>query len=293
MMTTTTQTAPAAAATAGGASAAFRSLLVHVQDFEAAQPRLDSAIALAERLDATLVGLGVEGIDPLVFSDGSGLSSGLLADYEAAVSADIERARALFERKAAGVRHAWLAMHSDPRPAMAALCRNVDLIVVGGGAARDKAAARTCDTGELVITAGRPLLVAPEAGGRLHAKAALVAWKDTREARRALADALPFLKDAEEVLVLEVCAQDEVEDAQARVSSVVAGLKRHGVAARGTTEVAHPDAAAFELNSAADAIGADLIVAGAYGHSRLGEWVLGGVTRELLLHTPRFILLSH
>ncbi|MEO8114766.1 MAG: universal stress protein, partial [Phenylobacterium sp.] len=68
---------------------------------------------------------------------------------------------------------------------------------------------------------------------------------------------------------------------------------RHGVAARAKVLMASQERAAAELNIAAQEIGADLIVAGAYGHSRLGEWVFGGVTRELLRGGERFLLLSH
>lgn len=273
--------------------AAFRTILLHVQDNRAALPRLDSAVGIADRLGATLVGLGAEGIDPMVYSDGYGLSGGWIGDYQAAVAADLERARVAFEERAAGISHRWEACQADPLPMLCELARSADLLIAGAGPAHDRGQHRYCDTGQLTLESGRPVLVVPEGGGRLRATAVVVAWKDTRESRRALSDALPFLKDAEEVLIVEVCSRDEVADAEARLADLCSGLKRHGVTAKSAVRVAHPAAVAFELNTAADAFGADLIVAGAYGHSRLGEWVFGGVTRELVSGAERFLLLSH
>jgi nucleotide-binding universal stress UspA family protein len=121
----------------------------------------------------------------------------------------------------------------------------------------------------------------------------VVAWKDTRESRRALADSLPFLKAAEQVTVVEVCGKDELADARIRTADVVKYLQRHGVKATAKAVSAPPDRVSAELNIAAQAIGADLIVAGAYGHTRLGEWMFGGVTYDLLHAPERFVLLSH
>lgn len=291
-MSTLLQDAPAASRQSA-AQSAFRALLVHVQEDHAGQTRLDSAAWLARKLDATLVGVGAEGIDPMVYSDGYGLSGGWISDLQAAIAADLQREKALFEKHAGGVKHRWESLQSEPLPTMAAMARNADLIVASAICKGDHSIYRSCDTGELVITSGRPVLIVPEHGGRLQARAVVVAWKDSRESRRALADALPFLKDAEDVLILEACTKEEVEDAEARTSSVVDGLKRHGVAAKAAVRVTSPAAVAVELHAAADAIGADLIVAGGYGHSRLGEWVFGGVTRDLLRHPGRFALLSH
>jgi nucleotide-binding universal stress UspA family protein len=144
-----------------------------------------------------------------------------------------------------------------------------------------------------MLQSGRPVLVAPPAGGRLALEAVVVAWKDTREARRAISDALPLLRSAGEVVVMEVCGSDEAGDAGVHVASVVKGLARHGVKARAKVQTAPPERVATELNIEAQAIGADLIVAGGYGHTRIGEWVFGGVTFDLLNYPERFVLLSH
>jgi nucleotide-binding universal stress UspA family protein len=121
-----------------------------------------------------------------------------------------------------------------------------------------------------------------------------VAWKETRESRRALGDALPLMAAADEVVVVELCAPDEaIGDAEFHVNEVALGLKRHGVNARGKAITAPDAEVAARLNAEAKAIGADLIVAGCYGHSRMNEWFFGGVTRDLLSNPQRFLLLSH
>ena len=126
----------------------------------------------------------------------------------------------------------------------------------------------------------------------LRLEQVVVAWKDTREARRAAFDALPLLKKAAHVTVVEIAAEAELAMARVRVEDVVGWLKRHGVVAEALTLPSlYEDAG--RLNAIAEQRGADVIVAGAYGHSRLREFVLGGVTRDLLLRADRCSLVSH
>jgi nucleotide-binding universal stress UspA family protein len=142
----------------------------------------------------------------------------------------------------------------------------------------------------MVMRLGRPLLAVPLGTKGLKLEQILVAWKDARETRRAMADALPLLLNARAVCLFAIAA--DAEYGQSQLNDVACWLDRHGVKA--TTQVSHPhgdDGAA--LNARAQLLGADLIVAGAYGHSRMHEFVLGGVTRELL-HKPQLCsLLSH
>ncbi len=118
----------------------------------------------------------------------------------------------------------------------------------------------------------------------------LVAWNGTREAARATHDALPFLTQADKVVVLGVSASGEDHIPGADLST---HLARHGVSVeihnREANDVSVGDAI---LNAASD-YGADLLVIGAYGHSRLRELVLGGVTRHLLRHMTIPVLMSH
>jgi nucleotide-binding universal stress UspA family protein len=126
----------------------------------------------------------------------------------------------------------------------------------------------------------------------LWAERIVVAWKDTREARRALQDSLPLLHEAESVLVAEVCDAGTEAANRKQLDDVVHYLARHRIAASAIT-TSTKDSVANELIRISQAENADLIVAGAYGHTRLGEWVFGGVTRDLLTSSPVCCLLAH
>jgi nucleotide-binding universal stress UspA family protein len=136
---------------------------------------------------------------------------------------------------------------------------------------------------------GRPVLVAPPGFERLAAKRVVVAWKDTREARRAVHDALPFLVRAEQVHVAVAGHEARREGG----ADVAAYLASHGVSV--ATRLLHqPEiGAADEILRFARREDADLIVMGAYGHSRLREWVFGGATRDMLQGTSLCCLMSH
>jgi len=148
---------------------------------------------------------------------------------------------------------------------------------------------------DLVMEAGRPLLVAPDNVNWLDLRSVLVAWKDTPEARRAVVGALPMLRKARNVTVVEVPEQDESRAAVTdRVSDVVAWLARHGVTATARVSEANQDETAVDqLERVAGDVAAGMIVAGAYGHSRFRELILGGVTQYLVSQTARCVLLSH
>jgi nucleotide-binding universal stress UspA family protein len=251
-------------------------------------------VDLARRLDATLHGLGAEMIPPEATSDAYGfLAGGWVAEVQKAIAQNLKSAHALFKNQVKGVSAEWTAVEDLPVLALARISRSADLIVAGGSPLGYTDGYRWCDPAKLVLQSGRPVLVAPPHGGKLKLEAAVVAWKDTREARRALADAMPLLNCAREVVVMEVCDRGEVADAEVHTSAVVRALGRHGVKARGKVVAAPAARVAAELNIEAQAIGADLIVAGAYGHTRIGEWVFGGVTYDLLQRPERFVLFSH
>ena len=134
------------------------------------------------------------------------------------------------------------------------------------------------------MRAGRPILIVPPGASGLKLTRSLVCWKDSREARRAVADALPILKASKGVDVVELAREHEMEAARRRVADVGEWLARHGVEANC---LASPlkGAEAAGLAEIAKDLEADLIVAGAFGHSRLRDWAFGGVTQDLLLQS--------
>jgi nucleotide-binding universal stress UspA family protein len=273
----------------------YASILVHVQTSPEAQARLKCARTLAERFDAVLIGVGVEMVPPLAVGAGAGA---IQADWYGAVSASIEEnlktGEEMFWEAAKGLARGgvWKRGLAFPKEALAAASRSADLVVGDRGPANHKSDYRDAGAAELAVALGRPLLVVPTGARPLAAKKVVLAWKDTREARRAMSDALPVLEAAEAVLVVEVCHPDDETDAQARVDDVVRGLHRHTVVAEARIAL-HHGAPSHEILRQATLFGADLIVAGAYGHTRIGEWLFGGVTQELLEQTEHYVLLSH
>jgi nucleotide-binding universal stress UspA family protein len=276
------------------AATSWKTVMVHAEAGSHASARLEAAAALAADLDALLIGVGAEAIPPIAFTDPyMAATTELVTQMHDAVAADLQSAEQVFRRHAAGARHEWRAVSAPPGPSLAAQARACDLIVSGGVPAGGVDPNRNSDPAELALTSGRPILVAPSAAHRLRARKIVVAWKDTREARRALADAMPILRVAEDVLVLAVCESKAMADAEAQTSDVVAALQRHGLKARAKVASKSDGRAADVLNGEAAEIGADLIVAGCYGRSRMTEWVFGGVTRDLLHDPQRFVLFSH
>jgi nucleotide-binding universal stress UspA family protein len=145
---------------------------------------------------------------------------------------------------------------------------------------------------DLVMRVGRPVLIVPADTDVLKLEGVVVAWKDTREARRATLDALPLLKVAAHVTVVEIAATDGLAAARRRLTDVVAWLERHGVIAE-PLAVAAIGEDADQLARFVQEHQTDVLVAGAYGHSRLREWVLGGVTHDLLMSAACCSLVSH
>jgi len=200
--------------------------------------------------------------------------------------------RAAMKNRAAEVE--WRCAEDFPMRYIVQQARACDILVVGGasrGALADPFV--QVNPSDLVMQAGRPLLVVPDGCNWLDLRSVMIAWKDTPEARRAVSDALPLLRQSTEVTVVEI-AEDEADRAAAvsRVKDVVAWLSQHGV--RASEQVPAPDGdAATQLEQIASDVGAGVVVAGAYGHSRLSEWILGGVTRRLISPSNRSSLLSH
>lgn len=145
---------------------------------------------------------------------------------------------------------------------------------------------------DVIMQAGRPVLVVPASCADIDLNRVLVAWKDTREARRAVADAVPMLQRALHVQLVEIAEAKDKDMAKARLDDLAAWLARHKVRASVTVALANPDDP-DQLGAIATELGATLVVAGAYGHSRLQQWMMGGVTRNLLEGVQRCSLVSH
>lgn len=273
----------------------YATLLVHLHPGQESRALLDLAVELATRFDAQVI--GVAACQPLIVVSGDGTVCGdVFADDVRQMQADLDRAEEAFRTAFAAIpaRIGWRSAVTVATLAdyLSAEARCADLIVTGSVSPETFNLARNADLGALALQAGRPILVAPETPGPMRYRRAVVAWKDTREARRAACDALPMLGQMAVVEVVEVAAKDQLDDAARRTGDVVDWLGRHGVSATGRVEAAN-GGDAERLLAIVDGSDVDLVVAGAYGHSRLREWVTGGVTRDLLLRCDRCVLTSH
>jgi nucleotide-binding universal stress UspA family protein len=140
---------------------------------------------------------------------------------------------------------------------------------------------------------GRPTLIVPDGVSSLRGEHVVIGWKDTREARRAVRDAFPLLRDAIGVTIVESCSPEEEKNAIRRVNDMAGYLKLREIITDCWVVPEEDRSHAELLIQIVREQDADLLVTGAYGHSRLGEWIFGGVTRELLSISPICCLMSH
>ncbi|CDX16758.1 UspA domain-containing protein [Mesorhizobium sp. ORS 3324] len=247
------------------------------------EPLARVGIDLAKRFDARLIGFcAADAPLPVTMApEGAAVAAELWEQSRDEIRQKLKDLRGEFETLAAGaVKTDWRGAIENPDHALARSSRLADLILTSAAqGASTGDSYRTADPGSLVLRAGRPVLVAAHGTADIPAGRVVVAWKDTREARRAVADAVPLMAMANEVTIVAVDRNpdDWIRDGVKDVASFLAG---HGIKAR--TEILKSDNEADRLVDFLASVSAELIVSGAYGHSRLREWVFGGVTRSLL-----------
>ena len=272
----------------------YKILITHLDLDEGGEGRVSLAAALAQRFDAALIGVSAWAPSPAFGADGAMIES-MPELPDLAVMEDLLKARGDRFRAIAGKAAEWRSGIELPTEFVVRECRAADLLILGGSPhpmLRDPYGG--VDPGAVLLRAGRPILLVPPGVASLAGKRIAVAWKDTREARRAMTDALPLLQQAEMVAIVEICAPEEEASTRPRLADVRQFLARHGVgtACEHVRPIEEGTATSSLLGFVRDEA-IDLIVAGGYGHSRLGEWIFGGVTRDLLTHSPVCCLLSH
>jgi nucleotide-binding universal stress UspA family protein len=277
---------------------AIREILVSIEDAEHVAQRVAPAAALAAANGARLTGLFASGV-PIESAYGDVAGWMQLVDAYLEVQRGIaSAAEAAFRSELAQGKLAgdWIYREGDAANNVIALAALADLVVLGQP---DPDAEPLGVLGprpaEIVLGAGRPVLVVPYVGGFAEiGKRVLVAWNGSREATRALHDAMFALERAEAVTVIEIEPQPAAPGtAEIRAADVAAALSRRGIAASAETETASDIAVGDLLLSRAADLAADLLVMGAWGHSRLREYVLGGVSRSLLQHMTLPVLMAH
>lgn len=273
----------------------YRTILVHLDTSERAALRLDSALRVARKFNAHLDGLFA------VFSpesQGFHVMAGSATWFEQHRH-ECEQHRASVERlyaaelARADVKGNWMRAEGDPNVDVPRRARAADLVIASQTDHDDPNAFVAEDFIEnLVLSAGRPVLLLPRSGQfETIGRRVLVAWDGSREASRALYDALPFIARAEQTTVLTVGEPGKPADAFVSGTEIALTLARHNA----MVNVDHASGASVGdvLLTRANDGGHDLIVMGAYGHGRWRELVMGGASRTVLESMTVPVLMSH
>lgn len=271
----------------------YATLLTYVNADHVSKPLVHVAAGLADKFSAKLVGMSALAVIPPFVAEGVIIVDNASEDDIAMMEQKLGEAGDQFRAAAgAGRQVEWRSFVAYPTETLISEARCADLVVVERNAASWDIH-RAVDNGAAILGSGRPFLVIPTAAKSFAVDHAVVGWKDTREARRAIQDALPFLHEARRVTVVEFCESDQIEAARGRVDDVARYLARHRIRADVRIETQLRSSGADQLVGLASDEGADLLVTGAYGHSRVNEWVFGGMTRDLLKASPIPCLMSH
>lgn len=278
----------------------YHSFLVHLDSDAHCAGRIECAIRLARQHDCHLVGVAPTGAAymPMVPAAAAAQSDLMALAWDALRDA-AEAAGERFHDACSKAGFKSFEVVVDERDKAASLIERAhcsDLVILTQDESRAPIGALASDLVEQVVMGcARPTLVLPHAG---HVdsltRPALVAWDDSREAARAVSDALPLLRHCESV---QVVAWNEGnastgEAMRRRLDALQKWLMWHGVSAEVRTETAAMPIAEAMLSRASD-FGTGLIVMGAYGHMRLSERILGGATRGLLQSMTVPVLMSH
>jgi len=285
----------------------FKNILVPISDAATAVPQLEAAFRLAGEFAAHVVGLHVR-VDPAMAVPlvGEGMSGAMVeemmsaAEKQAATRADAAGkafdgvcGRLGVPRAAApggtGLTAEWVDVTGREEEVVAWRGRLADLVVLSRpGVDAETPSPMTLNAA--LMESGRPLLLVPATGGGAIGRNVAIAWNGSAEAARAVACALPLLERAGAVTILSVA--EEGTAAGAPADELAAYLAWHGIESR-SRNLGRSGQAGEALIAGSIECGADLLVMGAYTHSRLRQLILGGVTRHVLSHAPLPCLLSH
>jgi len=273
----------------------YATVMVSLALDESNEARLEAAGQIAERFDSGIVGIAAAQFSPPVYFTSGEQAQNLIDQGQALIKKRMSELEVQF-REATKNRAKyveWRCAIDFPARYILQEARCADIIVSGGQSNAFSDPFALASPKDLVMQAGRPLLIAPDNVSWLDLRSVLMAWKDTPEARRAIAYSLPMLRKAKEVTVAEIVeAGDNRSAAVSRVRDVVAWLSRHGVSASEVVPEDGGDVIA-QLDAIVANVGAGVVVAGAYGHSRFRELILGGMTQHLMTQSSRCVLLSH
>lgn len=274
----------------------YKTILVHIDPGKRCSVRVEVAIRLAQQHQAHLVALHTQApFEPPGYVVAE-VGPAIIEAQKHAGVVEFARGESEFNKRASAAGYAnieWRAAVDDPVDAMTLHARYADLLVIGQSDSSDESHLAADFPERLVLAAGRPVLILPSAGSfPTIGKRILVAWNPSREATRAVTDAIPQLRLADKVHVMAVNPKRD-EHGNLPGADIGLYLARHGVRVEVKSDHGAEIDIGNELLSRAADLDVDLIVMGGYGHSRLKEWVLGGATRTILESMTAPVLMSH
>jgi nucleotide-binding universal stress UspA family protein len=274
----------------------YKTLLVHVDNSKRAPLRIDIACRLARQSDAHLIGLHaltVVKLPSYALAEGGVQVRDL---HERMLRESAAAAEQVFKKgvQTAGLaKSEWRTSRRDAVDSVPVHGRYADLLVIGQPSETDGSGVEPDFAERLLLAAGRPVLLIPYAGDFPSVgKRVLVAWNAGREATRAITDAIPILREAQQV---DVIAFNPKAAPHGEVPGADIGLylARHGIKVNVSQQTAEDVDVGNQLLSRAADLDVDLIVMGAYGQARMKELVLGGATRTILKSMTVPVLMSH
>jgi nucleotide-binding universal stress UspA family protein len=274
----------------------IKDILVHLDNRTHCEVWLETAVNLAVAHHAHLIGLYAHAhpVIPSFITPEMGVD--FLQDNTVMIHEAQESVKALFHERVsdAGIKDwEWRVCHGDIIEGLLSKGRVCDMMVVGQLNRTEGDSAAVGFPDRVILSLGRPVLVVPYAGHYpTVGTRIMIAWDGGRQAARAVNDALPFLKAAKTVNIMIVNPHQHEKFGPVDGEDLRLHLERHGIEATASTAVANGISAGDTLLSRAADMGIDLMVMGAYGHSRWRELVLGGVTRHMLEHMTVPVLMG-
>ncbi|MCB1740566.1 MAG: universal stress protein [Gammaproteobacteria bacterium] len=274
----------------------IRSIALHIDRSKAMSKRIDAAVSLARRFSARLDAVYIPPPLDVAYLGESVVAAQALASEFEALRADAAKAHKYFEDAvhAAGVSCTYHELDGDAPARLAEAARYSDLLMVGQDDPDDSRSTSRTTIESAMLMAGRPSLVIPYIGtADDFGSRVLIAWNASREAARAVHDAMPLIRTATKVDVIGVGAADDRELVLSRLNRFEQYLKAHDITCSLHDEIdVEGDIGELMLSRISD-MGSNLLVMGAYGHSPMRELLLGGVSRTLLREMTVPVLMSH
>jgi len=280
----------------------FKTILVQIDHPDRARAVISTALNIADQFESLVIGLYVvPSLDTLGALASGGAGPAVMRQRRTELLELASQCQKVFESTLGATEREWSwsvveSKHEEIRTELLDRARTVDLVVLSQTPDEDDVLFMPEPPESLLLESGRPVVVVPVGhhASQCNLQSVMVAWDGSREANRALSDSLPLLQRAQNVRVVwAVDSQQEAEARSALGERLSRFLARHGV----TAQVGFVTAEDSDVPALVDAMsqdgGYDLLVCGAYGESRVREFLLGGVTRYLLDKSQVPLLMAH